>query len=67
MIKRAVSGGKEIELEPNYSLLPANEDFLLLIKDLLNMVEAMEKSSFKDQEIRDRIERKIVEIDKQAL
>jgi len=41
---KASSGGKGIELEPYHHLLPENEDFLLLIKDLLDAVEAMEIS-----------------------
>jgi hypothetical protein len=39
------SGAGGIELEPDYRLLPENEDFLLLIKDLLYAIEAMEKSA----------------------
>jgi len=39
------SGGRKgTELEPNHSLLPVNEDFSLLTKDLLDAIEAMEKS-----------------------
>jgi hypothetical protein len=39
-----ICGGKGIELELNHSLSPENEDFLLLITDLLDAIEAMEKS-----------------------
>jgi hypothetical protein len=40
-----LSGGKGSRLESNYSLLPGNEDFLRLIKDLLDAVKVMENST----------------------
>jgi hypothetical protein len=40
---RSSSGAGGIGLEPNHSLLPLDEDFLLLTKGLLDAVEAMEK------------------------
>jgi hypothetical protein len=38
-------GVEGIELEPNQPLSFESEDFLLLIKDLLDAIEAMEKST----------------------
>jgi hypothetical protein len=37
-------GGKGIKLEPNPSSLIENEDFLLLIKNLLDAIDAMKES-----------------------
>jgi len=39
------SGGKGIWFEPDNSLSAENEDFLLIIRDLLDAVEAMENST----------------------
>lgn len=59
-IKRAIllriarlifSGGKGAGLEPNQPLSFENEDFLLLIKDLLDAVEAMEKSTSNKEQL----------------
>lgn len=40
-----IRGGKGIELEPNLNLPFENEDFLLLIKDLLDAMERSKKEN----------------------
>lgn len=45
-IPRGGAGGTRLEPQP--APFPENEDYLLLLQDLLDTIEAMEKSSIKD-------------------
>ncbi|HVW96248.1 MAG TPA: hypothetical protein VHA56_09815 [Mucilaginibacter sp.] len=48
LLFRSSSGRKGNELEPNRPLLFENEDYLLLLKDLLNAIDDMENSASGD-------------------